>query len=52
VAHAGIVSVADGRWTLNATTMNYTDGGTYVFSNPNAMVMTGKLGTGTWLRAK
>jgi hypothetical protein len=52
VAHAGTVSVADGRWTLNATTTNYTDGGTYVFANPNTMVMTGKLGTGAWLRAK
>ena len=52
VSHAGTVSVADGRWTLNATTMNYTDGGTYVFSNPNTMVMTGKLGTGAWLRSK
>jgi hypothetical protein len=52
VAHAGTVSVADGRWTLNATTMNYTDGGTYVFSNPNTMVMTGKLGTGAWLRSR
>ncbi len=52
VAHAGTVSVADGRWTLNATTMNYTDGGTYLFSNPNTMIMTGKLGTGAWSRAK
>jgi hypothetical protein len=52
VAHAGTVSVADGRWTLNATTMSYTDGGTYVFSNPSTMVMTGKLGTGTWLRSR
>jgi hypothetical protein len=52
VAHAGTVSVADGRWTLSATTTNYTDGGTYVFANPNTMVMTGKLGTGAWLRAK
>ncbi len=52
VAHAGTVSVADGRWTLNATTMNYTDGGTYVFSNPDTMVMTGKLGTAAWLRTK
>jgi len=52
LAHAGTVSVADGRWTLNATTMNYTDGGTYVFSNPNTLVMTGKLGTAAWLRSK
>jgi uncharacterized caspase-like protein len=52
IAHAGTVSVADGRWALNATTMNYSDGGTYVFSNANTLVMTGKLGTAAWLRSK
>jgi uncharacterized caspase-like protein len=52
LSHAGTVSVADGRWTLNATTTNYTDGGTYLFSNPNTLVMTGKLGTAAWLRSK
>jgi len=51
-AHSGTVSVADGRWTLNATTTNWTDGGTYQFSNPNTFIVTGRLGTGAWLRLK
>jgi hypothetical protein len=51
-AHSGTVTVADGRWTLNATTMNWTDGGTYQFVNPNTFVVTGRLGTGAWLRSK
>jgi hypothetical protein len=51
-AHSGTVTVADGRWTLNATTTNWTDGGTYQFSNPNTFIVTGRLGTGAWLRLK
>ncbi len=52
VAHAGTVVVSNGRWTMHATTMDYTDGGTYVCPNPNTMIMTGKLGTAAWVRSK
>jgi len=51
-SHSGTVTVADGRWTLNATTMNWVDGGTYVFPNPDTFIVTGRLGTGAWLRVK
>jgi hypothetical protein len=49
-AHSGTVLIANGKWALNATTMVWTDGGSYQFPNPNTMIMTGKLGTGAWLR--
>ena len=51
-AHSGNVSITDGKWALNATTTTYTDGGTYQFSNPNTLVMSGKLGVGAWTRQK
>jgi hypothetical protein len=51
-AHSGTVTVADGRWTLNATTINWIDGGTYQFPNPDTFIVTGRLGTGAWLREK
>lgn len=49
-AHSGTVSVGNGRWTLNATTTNWVDGGSYQFPNPNTFIVTGRLGTGAWLR--
>jgi Caspase domain len=51
-AHSGTASVADGRWSLNATTMSWVDGGTYQFPNPDTFIVTGRLGTGAWLRVK
>lgn len=50
--HSGNVAITDGRWSLNATTTQYSDAGTYKFSDPNTLVMTGKLGTGAWVRQK
>jgi uncharacterized caspase-like protein len=51
-SHSGTIMVADGHWSLNATTMNWVDGGTYQFINPDTFVVTGRLGTGAWLRVK
>ena len=52
MAHRGTVLVTGGKWVVTATTTNFTDGGTYVMPNPNTMIMTGRLGTGAWLRVK
>jgi Caspase domain len=49
-AHSGTVLIADGKWALNSTTTNWSDGGSYQFPNPNTFIVTGKLGTGAWLR--
>ena len=49
-AHSGTVVIADGKWAINATTMAWSDGGSYQFPNPNTFIVTGKLGTGAWLR--
>jgi len=49
-AHSGTVTVGNGRWTLNATTTNWIDGGSYQFPNPDTFIVTGRLGTGAWLR--
>jgi Caspase domain len=51
-SHSGTVAVADGHWSMNATTTNWVDGGTYQFTNPDTLVVTGRLGTGAWLRVK
>jgi hypothetical protein len=51
-SHSGTVMVADGHWSLNATTMTWVDSGTYQFVNPDTFVVTGRLGTGAWLRVK
>lgn len=51
-SHSGTVAVADGHWSMNATTMTWVDGGTYQFINPDTFVVTGRLGTGAWLRVK
>jgi uncharacterized caspase-like protein len=49
-AHSGTMLIADGKWAVNATTTAWTDGGTYLIPNPNTFIVTGKLGTGAWLR--
>jgi Caspase domain len=51
-SHSGTVTVADGHWSLKATTTNWADSGTYQFINPDTFVVTGRLGTGAWLRVK
>jgi Caspase domain len=49
-AHSGTVLIAAGKWDLNSTTTNWSDGGSYQIPNPNTFIVTGKLGTGAWLR--
>jgi hypothetical protein len=50
--HSGAVQVGDGRWSLNSTTTNWADSGTYQFPNADTFIVTGRLGTGAWLRVK
>jgi uncharacterized caspase-like protein len=50
LAHSGTVLIGDGKWALSATTTAWSDGGSYQFPNPNTLIVTGKLGTGAWLR--
>jgi hypothetical protein len=50
-SHAGTFSANSGIWTLvSIAGYEDTDGGTYLMQGPNTMVMTGKLGVGTWQR--
>jgi TPR repeat protein len=48
--HAGTFSANEGRWSLQATN-GYSDGGSYTFQPPDSLVMSGRLGTGTWRRS-
>jgi len=51
--HAGLISAADGKWTLNATAgVADSDGGTYQILGRDKVTMTGKLGTATWRRVQ
>jgi hypothetical protein len=51
--HAGVISAADGKWTLSATAgIADSDGGTYQILGPDKVTMTGKLGTATWRRVQ
>jgi hypothetical protein len=40
----------NGHYTLEATSMTWNDQGTYTMQGATAVVMAGKLGTGTWYR--
>lgn len=53
-SHAGTFTAANGKWTSEATAGGVVnvDGGTYTFQGPDIMVMTGKQGTGAWVRTK
>lgn len=46
--HVGTFSASGGVWSLQATN-GYTDSGTYSFQPPGSLVVTGHLGTATWL---
>jgi len=48
--NAGTFSASNGKYTLHAITMLWDDLGTYTMQGSGVMVMTGKLGTGTWVR--
>ena len=47
--HSGSFTASGGRWSLQATS-GYSDGGSYSFQGLDALVATGRLGTGTWHR--
>jgi hypothetical protein len=48
--HAGIFTASNGKYTLHAINTNWNDQGTYTMQGSAAVSMTGKLGTGTWVR--
>jgi TPR repeat protein len=48
--HVGTFSANEGHWSLQATN-GYSDGGSYTFQPPDSLVMSGRLGTGTWRRS-
>jgi hypothetical protein len=49
-ANMGTFTANNGRWTMHATSLTSDDGGTYKYQAPGTLIMTGKLGTGTWRR--
>jgi hypothetical protein len=50
VPNAGTFTASKGMYTLHATSTVWDDQGTYTMQGSTAVVMTGKLGTGTWVR--
>jgi hypothetical protein len=51
--HAGTFTASNGKYTLHAISMQWDDQGTYTIqgsAGSAGVVMTGKLGTGTWYR--
>jgi len=51
--HEGTMTLRNGHWTLHTTRgrlAGWEDGGPYEFRDPNTLIMTGRLGTGIWLR--
>ena len=51
-AHSGTFSANNGQYTLQSTTLAWTDNGTYHLIHGNTLQATGKLGTGLWLRVQ
>ncbi len=49
-SHNGNFETNAGHYTLHAASMVWDDQGTYTMQGSTAVVMTGKLGTGTWYR--
>jgi hypothetical protein len=50
-SHSGRFSASGGHWSLQSMSgFEDIDGGQYKFESSNVMVVTGKLGTGTWSR--
>jgi len=48
--NAGTFTASNGKYTLHATSTSWDDQGTYMMQGSAAVSMTGKLGTGTWVR--
>jgi hypothetical protein len=51
-AHSGTFAASEGHYTLNSTTLAWNDAGTYQLVSSATLVVTGRLGTGTWQRVK
>jgi hypothetical protein len=51
-AHSGTFAAAKGHYSLNSTTIAWTDTGTYQLTDSATLVTTGRLGTGTWHRVQ
>jgi hypothetical protein len=52
-SQAGAITANNGKWSINALNVAYTDGGTYTFQGTDTIIGTStKLGTGTWHRLK
>jgi tetratricopeptide (TPR) repeat protein len=49
--HSGAFSASGGHWSLQATN-GYSDSGTYTVQALDSLVITGRLGTGTWHRSR
>ncbi|MFZ0338992.1 MAG: DUF4189 domain-containing protein [Terracidiphilus sp.] len=49
-SHNGWFATNNGHYSLTALSTNWVDQGTYTMQGSMAVVMTGKLGTGTWVR--
>jgi hypothetical protein len=47
---AGTFTASNGRYTLHSIATQWDDQGTYTMQGTTAVVVTGKLGTGTWYR--
>ena len=47
---AGTFTASKGKYTLHSMVSSWDDLGTYTMQGTTAMLMTGKLGTGTWYR--
>jgi Flp pilus assembly protein TadD len=50
--HRGTIELGDGQWKMHATSIDYDDHGTYKHSDPDTLLMVGKLGPGVWRRSK
>jgi hypothetical protein len=48
--HDGTFTASNGKYTLHSIVSQWDDQGTYTMQGTTAMVMAGKLGTGTWYR--
>nr|AUN35785.1 hypothetical protein [uncultured bacterium] len=48
--HEGTFFGLNGRWTLQSTTNNWSDGGTYRLTDADTLEMEGRLGKGVWKR--
>lgn len=49
-AHSGTFTASQGHYTLSSTTLAWNDAGTYQLASSARLVVTGRLGTGTWQR--